>query len=281
MQQRILGKTGHSLSIVGFGGIVVMNEEPEVASRLVAEAIARGVNYFDVAPGYGNAEERLGPALAPYREQVFLACKTGCRDRAGAEEQLHASLRKLQTDHVDLYQFHGVTRMEEVEQILAPDGAMEAFLNARDAGLIHHIGFSAHSEEAALALLERFPFDSILFPFNWICWHQGHFAQRVLEKATALGIGILALKTLANHPWREGETRTWPKCWYCPTNDPDEALLATRFTLSLPVTACVCPGHAELFHLICDTAERFTPLTAEEEAMIARRSEGMTPIFHS
>ena len=279
MQQRILGKTGRSLSIVGFGGIVVMNEEPEVAARLVADAVARGVNYFDVAPSYGNAEERLGPALAPYRDGVFLTCKTTCRDRAGVEEQLHASLRTLQTDHVDLYQLHGVMRMEEVEQILGPGGAMEAFLAAREAGLIQHIGFSAHNEEAALALLERFPFDTILFPLNWVCWHQGHFGPRVLAKASELGTGILALKTLAKRPWQDGEERIWPKCWYRPIDDPEEALQAARFTLSLPVTACVCPGHAELFRLLCAAAEQFTPLTPEEAAIVAARSEGLTPLF--
>ncbi len=280
MQQRILGKTGHTLSIVGFGGIVVANEEPEAAAQLVAEAVTRGVNYFDVAPTYGNAEERLGPALAPYRAQVFLACKTGCRDRAGAEQQLHASLGKLQTDHVDLYQFHGVTRLEEVEEILAPGGAMEAFLAARDTGLIHHIGFSAHSEEAALALLERFPFDTVLFPLNWICWHQGRFGPRVLARATELGTGILALKTLAKRPWHEGEERVWSKCWYRPIDDPEEALPAARFTLSLPITACVCPGHVELFRLLCTAAERFSPLTSQEAEMLAGRSEGLTPLFH-
>ncbi len=281
MQQRILGKTGRSLSIVGFGGIAVMNETPENAGRLVAEAIERGVNYFDVAPSYGNAEERLGPALAPYRGDVFLACKTGCRDREGAWEELHASLRTLQTDHFDLYQFHGITRMEEVEQILAPGGAMEAFLAAREAGLIRHIGFSAHSEEAAITLLERFPFDTILFPLNWVCWHQGRFGQRVVEKAQALGAGILALKTLAKGPWREGEERRWPKCWYHPIEDTEEALPAARFTFSLPVTAAPSPGHAELFRLFCNVSERFSALSEEEAEIVARRTEGMVPIFQN
>ena len=114
LPRRSLGKTGVRLSVVGFGGIVVMNETPESASQLVARAIERDINYFDVAPSYGNAEERLGPALEPYRKNVFLACKTQQRTRAGAEAELKRSLERLRTDHFDLYQFHAVTGMSDV-----------------------------------------------------------------------------------------------------------------------------------------------------------------------
>lgn len=279
MKRRILGKTGESLSVIGFGGIVVMNEEPAAAARLVAQAIDRDINYFDVAPTYGNAEERLGPALEPYRHSVFLACKTTQRTRDDAEKELQRSLKLLHTDHFDLYQHHGVRTLEEVEQILAPGGAMEAFLAAREKGLIRFIGFSAHTEEAALALMERFPFDSILFPFNWVCWHQGCFGPRVLQKAHKLGIGILALKALAKRKLREGEQKRWPKCWYAPVDSPEEAELALRFTLSRPITAATSPSHAELLWWACDAADRFRPLSQEEEAQVAKLSEGLEPIF--
>ena len=122
MARRTLGKTGERLSIVGFGGIVVRDETAESAAQLVARAIERGVNYFDVAPAYGNAEERLGPALEPYRESVFLACKTQQRRKAGAEAELRRSLERLRTGHLDLYQFHAVTSMAEVETITGPAG---------------------------------------------------------------------------------------------------------------------------------------------------------------
>src|ERR1700742_5356562 len=104
--RRPLGKTGEHLSIIGFGGIVVMDEDPTQASNIVAEAVDRGVNYFDVAPSYGDAQERLGPALAPYRKNCFLACKTEGRKRDDSRAQLENSLKLLKTDHVDLYQFH-------------------------------------------------------------------------------------------------------------------------------------------------------------------------------
>ena len=279
MQKRELGKTGELLSIVGFGGIVVMNETPESARSLVKQAIERGVNYFDVAPSYGNAEERLGPALEPYRDSVFLACKTAKRDREGAAAELKRSLELLHTDHFDLYQLHGVTNLEEVDQIMAPGGAMETVLQARHQGVTKYIGFSAHSEEAALALMDRFDFDSILFPFNWVCWHQSNFGPQVTRKAEEKGVAMLALKALAKRRWRDGEERTWPKCWYAPADDPEEAALALRFTLSRPITAAVSPSHAELLWWACDAADSFSPLSAEEEEELARRSEGLEPIF--
>lgn len=281
MEKRLLGRTGEALSVVGFGGIVVMKETPESAARLVARAIDRGINYFDVAPSYGNgeAEERLGPALEPYRNSVFLACKTGKRDREGAWAELQQSLKRLRTDHFDLYQLHAVSKPEEVAQILAPGGALEAFVQAREQGLVRYLGFSAHSEEAAVALMDAFDFASVLFPCNWVCWYQGKFGPRIVEKAQEKGVGRLALKALAKRPWAEGETRKWPKCWYAPVDTYEEAVLALRFTLSLPITAAVSPSHAEFLWWACDAADQFRPLSPEEMQEVARRSEGIAPIF--
>ncbi len=280
MDKRVLGKTGEELSVIGFGGIVVKDETPSAASRLVSEAIDRGINYFDVAPTYGNSEERLGPALKPYRESVFLACKTGKRKAVEAREELHRSLERLCTDRFDLYQYHGVRTVQEAEEVLGPGGAMEAFLDAKEAGLIRYIGFSAHSEEPALLMLDRFPFDSVLFPVNFACWSQGHFGPRIMQKACELGIGRLALKALARRPWSEGEERTWPKCWYCPVDDPRGAEMAVRFALSKPITAAVCPSHAELLWLACDAASKFTPMSEEEERGIVDKLDGEA-IFHT
>jgi len=129
MERRVLGKTGHQLSVAGFGGIVVMNETPEDAARWVAKAVEEyDINYFDVAPTYGNAEERLGPALEPYRKDIFLACKNHKRDRAGAQADLDNSFKLLKTDYFDLYQFHNVHSMACVDEILGKGGAMEVVL---------------------------------------------------------------------------------------------------------------------------------------------------------
>jgi aryl-alcohol dehydrogenase-like predicted oxidoreductase len=280
MEKRMLGKTGAELTIVGFGGIAVRDETPESSAKLVAQAVnERGINYFDVAPSYGNSEECLGPALKPYRKDVFLACKTGQRGAEGAERELHESLGKLRTDHFDLYQLHGVRTMEEVEQIMGPGGALETFVKARERGLTRFLGFSAHSEEAALALMERFAFDTILFPFNWVCWNEGKFGAPVLEKAKEKGMGILALKTMAKRRWKEDEQRRWNKTWYSPVDTYEEAQMAVRFTFSRPITAGPSPGHAELLWWMCDAAEQFTPLTSAEEAEVAQQAKGLEPIF--
>lgn len=280
MEKRKLGKTGESLSIAGFGGIVVAGEEQNAANRYVGMAVEeRGVNYFDVAPSYGNAEERLGPALEPYRDSVFLACKTGKRDANGAEEELHQSLKRLRTDHFDLYQFHGVSSMDDVDKITGRGGALETFLKAKKEGLTRFIGFSAHSEDAAIALMDRFDSDTILFPFNWVCWYQKNFGPRVLEKAQEKGLGILALKTLAKRRWKEGETRKWNKTWYSPVDSPEEASLAFRFTLSKPITAGTSPSHAELLWWMCDAADDFSPLSEEEASELKERSDGLEAIF--
>lgn len=281
MERRALGKSGEMLSVVGFGGIVVMSETQADADRWVAEAIERGVNYFDVAPTYGNAEERFGPALQPYRRDVFLACKTIKRDRKGAQTGLERSLRRLRTDHLDLYQFHGVSSMDDVEQILAPGGALEAVVAAREKGLVRFIGFSAHAEEPGCALLDAFDFDAVMFPVNYVAWLGGNFGPRLMQAATRKGVGVLALKALARTVWKQGEKRTWPKCWYKPVETPEECALALRWTLSKPVTAAPSPSHAQLLWWQCDAAEDLTPLTPAEEARLRKMVARLEPIFRA
>jgi aryl-alcohol dehydrogenase-like predicted oxidoreductase len=280
MEKRAYGNTGEQLSIIGFGGILVMNAEPEAAARIVAEAVDRGINYFDVAPSYGNAEERLGPALEPYRDRVFLACKTGKRSRDEAAAELRESLQRLRTDHFDLYQLHALTTREELEQVFAPGGAMEAFVAARDQGLVRYLGFSAHSVETALEALERFPFDSILFPTNWVNYFQANFGPQVVARAQEKGVARLALKAMARTLWPEGTTeRPFAKCWYEPITDPEEASLAVRFTLSQPITAAIPPGEERFFRMALDIADRFQPITDAELADLQRRAQGLKPIF--
>ena len=167
-------------------------------------------------------EQRLGPALEPYRKDVFLACKTQERTKAGAAAELQRSLEHLRTDHFDLYQFHAVTTMTDVQTIFGPGGALEAFLEARDKGQIRRIGFSAHSEAAALAMLDRFRFDTILYPVNWACWYGGDFGPKVVAKAQEQGVAILALKALAEQKWPADAVKKWYKCWYQPLDTPEE-----------------------------------------------------------
>lgn len=273
------------LSVIAFGGIVVVGQEQAAANKSVANAVDVGINYFDVAPSYGDgeAEEKLGPALQPFRKNAFLACKTTERKAAGARRELDQSLRRMRTDHFDLYQFHAVSSINDVDQILSPGGAAEVFLKARKEGKVRYLGFSAHNAEAAIALMDQMPLDSVLFPLNYVNYQQGNFGQQILDHAKKKNVARLALKTMAYRPWPKGTTRSerdaYPKCWYEPLAQRAMARDGIRFTLSEDVTAAIPPGDQRLFELAVELAQEFTPLAAEERSRILASSAGITPIF--
>jgi len=279
IEKRTLGKTGEKLSMIGFGGIVLNGATSAQADTWVKEAIDYGVNYFDVAPSYGNAEEMMGPALEPYRKDVFLACKTTERKKEGARKELVRSLELLRTDHFDLYQLHAVTSLEDVETILGKGGALETFLEAREEGKVRYLGFSAHSVEAAMALMEAFDFDTILFPFNFATWYKGNFGPQVMEKAHEKNMGILALKAMAWRPWEEGEERSNQKTWYKPLPDRESARQGLQFTLSHPVTAAIHPGHEDFMSMAFRLALEFEPMDEQEVLKIKEKAMKTTPIF--
>ncbi len=280
LPRRILGKTGEHLSIVGLGGVVYMNEKQERVNQIIQNAIDHGVNYFDVAPTYGNAEELLGPALKPFREDVFLACKTQKRDSAGAEEELNQSLLRLKTDHIDLYQLHALEEIREVDRALGWRGAMDSFLKAKEEGKIRYIGFSAHSSEAALRAMDQFDFDTVLFPINYVSYYKENFGAEVIEKAREKRMGILAIKGLARQPWPDNVQReNWPKAWYQPITDPEEAYLAFRFALSQPITAAVPPGDIRLFKRALEIAHSFTPINDKEKRQLMTLAKSLEPLF--
>ncbi len=279
MEKRSLGKTGVKLSMIGFGGIVVKDATTEQAAARVKEAIDNGINYFDVAPSYGNAEEMLGPALEPYRKDVYLACKTGERKREGARKELEQSLKYLHTDHFDIYQLHAVTSLEDVDTIFGKGGALETFVEARDEGKVKYLGFSAHSVEAAMALMDGFDFDTILFPFNFATWYAGNFGPQVMERSREKQMGILALKAMAWRPWEEGEERTNEKTWYKPLTNKEEANQGLQFTLSHPITAAIPPGHEDLFSMALELARDFSPMEENEIKAIKEKAMKTEPLF--
>jgi aryl-alcohol dehydrogenase-like predicted oxidoreductase len=249
---------------------------------MVKLAIDAGINYFDVAPSYGNAEIMLGPALEPYRKNVLLACKTTERTKAGARKELEQSLKNLRTDHFDIYQHHAVTKMEDVDKLLGPDGAMETFVEARKEGKVRFIGFSAHSVQAAMAMMDRFDFDTILFPFNFATWFAGNFGPQVLARAQEKKMGILALKAMARGPWKEGADKSkYPKCWYEPLSTPEDIRMGLRFTLSHPVTAAVTPGESELFKIALSLRNDLKPLRKKEVIQIKNKALTGIPLFRN
>ena len=280
-------REGIDLSIIALGGIVVCGLSQEEASRRVAAAYDRGVNYFDCAPSYfnGEAEMKLGEALRPYRNKVFLAEKTTHRDAKGAREELEQSLQRFHTDHVDLYQFHAVSSMDDVDKILAPGGAAETFFAARKEGKVRHLGFSAHNAPAALRLMDALELDSVLFPVNVNAWENGGFGPQILAKAKSKGMARMALKALAFGKWpasMKESDRKYPKCWYEPIDDREMARLALRFTLNQEVTAAVPPGDERIFDMALELASAPLPeLSAAELTGLKTKIASLEPVFRA
>jgi predicted aldo/keto reductase-like oxidoreductase len=276
---RELGKTGEKLSVIGFGGIMLNDNPQEFADEIVSKAWELGVTYFDVAPGYGTAEERLGPALKQFRKKAFLACKSQERSREGAEGTLIRSLKRLETDWFDLFQLHALSSVEEVEKVFAPGGAMETIVKAKKDGKIRFVGFSAHSVNAALMAMQQYEFDTIMFPLNFACWHTGDFGPQIYAKAVEKNMGIIALKAMALTGLAQGEPKYYKNMWYKPVADEEMIKLALQFSLSKKITAAIPPGKSELFLKAIEFMKDFHPNTEEEAGRLMHLAADTRPLF--
>lgn len=277
--KRELANKGDKLSIIGFGGILLNENGQKFANETVSKAVDAGINYFDVAPTYGNAQDLMGPALKPYRKDCFLACKTGKWDKKEAEEELHGSLKALKTDHFDLYQLHAISSKEDVDKALAPNGAIELFEKAKKEGKIRYIGFSAHSQEAAVYAMEQYDFDTILFPLNFVCWYKGNFGPKAYEKATEKNMGILAIKSMAKTRLEEGQDQLYKNIWYMPLENTGLSDKALRFTLSKDITAAVSPGDSKFLFRAIEHASNYAELTAKEDSQLQDIARVTEPVF--
>ena len=248
--KRKLGNTGYEVFPIAYGGIVSMKDGQLPSDRYVAQAIEQGVNYFDVAPAYGDAEEKLGNSLRPYRKQVYLACKTAKRIKKDAELEMQNSMKTLYTDYFDIYQMHALSTMEELETAFAPGGVMELMVKMKEQGYARKLGITCHSEEVALKAIALYPFDTVLFPFNWHM-HMAHgMGGRLMQVAKERGMGVLAMKQLVERSWLEGESRDeFPKSWCKPISATDPALriAAMKYALEMGADILVPPGNFECF----------------------------------
>lgn len=279
----ILGSTGVTVPAIALGGIVVSGMDRRHAGEIVSHALDTGATYWDAAPSYGDCEEVLGPFIEAHRKRIFLACKTTDRTAAGARRELDQSLMRLRTDHLDLYQAHAVNTLEDVETFFSPTGALKTLVEAREQGKARFLGFSAHSEEAALEMMKRFDFDTVLFPINWVCWLRNDFGRKVVEDARERGMGVLALKAMARQRWPESEPamrERYRKCWYQPEDRPEIARLALRFTRAQGVSVCIPPGDPNVWELAISFADDIDkPLTADEITWLRQEASHLNPIF--
>lgn len=268
-----------NLSRVAFGGIIVANETQEDANRYVEEAINSGVNYFDVAPTYFDAESKLGPALRGKRKDVFLACKTEDRTESGSRRLLEESLKKLETDYFDLYQLHAVYNIEDVENTFGPNGSFKTFLRAKEEGLIKHIGFSAHSTEAALALMERYDFDSIMFPFNFASLIKNGYGDSVLKKAKEKNMTVLGIKSMVLTSFQEGDKEKYPKAWYHPIEDYELAKKAVNYSIDRGVDIIIPPGNIDHFRWALKIINDGLHINESDVNELRKIANHTTPLF--
>ena len=273
------------------------------------------ISYFDVAPEYGDgvAQSRLGPALRPYREHVFLAAKTMFRTAEGAAKDLFNTLNALETDHLDLYQFHSISTEDDVKTILGEGGAIETFQQAKLDGVIGAIGFSAHSEPMAIRMIESGLVDTCMFPINFIAYHYGGVGQKVIDAAIKHDVGVIALKSGARgrlnsetgNPvyvpgafkhipeWKRKEmidypvrtSKVHPTEWYSPEDDVDMLHKLILWSLNREgVSAVLPPASLDLLDGISDMlrGKKEVPALKEEDiALMMDRYANVVPIFHN
>jgi aryl-alcohol dehydrogenase-like predicted oxidoreductase len=272
METRRLGKTGHQSTVVTFGTYAIGVVDQAAADRGIEAALARGVNHFDIAPTYAEAEVRLGDYLKRHPQpDLFISCKTNRRDKAGAREELLRTLERLGRDRHDLYQLHAVCTMEDLSACFAPGGAMEAILEAQGEDLVGHVGITGHgwqSPAVHLAALDRFPFATTMTSCN-VFMHQDPTFRRdwtaLTSRARADDVGIHVLKATAKTSW-DGRTPTHTT-WYEPFTAQPDVDRAVAWVLNQPVTTLCSAGDLRLFPAICDAAERY--LAVEERSQLA------------
>ncbi|HDP33577.1 MAG TPA: aldo/keto reductase [Candidatus Hydrogenedentes bacterium] len=282
MPRRPLGKTGITLPVIGFSGLVARDSAPEAVEQVVSDSLAMGVNFFDTAASYGNSETMLAPFLKPRRKDIILSTKTRERTREGAQAEFNRSCEILGTDYFDMYLVHGIQHVDkDVDAAFADGGAMEYLLDLKKWGRIRCLGFSSHSTESAVAAMERYDFDFFYFPISYTPWLKAAFGPAAIDKALATNTPCIALKAMARQRWsaaapKEGK---WGDMWYQPVDDPEEASLALRWTLSRPVVAALPPGREALYRLALDMRGALDPITPDETARLLAMSEDKTPLF--
>lgn len=275
MERRRLGGTEHRSSVAILGGAAFARATPEEAAEPFADALGRGVNHLDVAPRYGDAEHVLGPLVEPVRDDLFVGCKTTRRNPDGVRAQLEESLRRLRTDHFDLYQLHAVTDLDVLDE---RGRAAEVLLEARAEGTARFVGITGHGHAAPATFLEalhRYDLDTVMLPVNPRMWADPDYrrdAEALLALCEERDIGVMAIKAAARRPWGDGER--FATTWYEPYEDPEDVARGVAFACSVPGVHAFCtPGDLHLLPLALDAAQRGTTMTTgQREATIADAS---------
>jgi aryl-alcohol dehydrogenase-like predicted oxidoreductase len=286
VEQRRLGRLGHSSTVLIYGAAALSDVDQDTADRSVQEALDAGINHFDVAASYGDAELRLGPWMPRIRSQIFLASKTGDRDRRSAWASINHSLERLQTDHLDLIQLHAVGDLDELDKVTGPDGALEAATRARAEGLVSAVGITGHGTEAAATHLEglrRFPFDTVLTPLNAVLWREETFRanyQALVTEIKKQDAGLMTIKTVSRRNWPEGAKQT-RSTWYEPWEQAERVRAAVSWVLAHEeITGLATAGDVGLLGMIV-AAEADRMDASDAENALADDPEYSSPFLNS
>ena len=280
------GSTGHMSTRTLFGGASLSHVTQEEADRTLEMLLQYGVNHIDVAASYGDAELRIAPWLAKYRSQFFVATKTDSRTAQEAKEELHRSLERMGIDYVDLWQFHNLADPIEWDTALSPGGAIDAAVEAKKQGLIRAIGVTGHGSQIAAThrrSLERFDFDSVLLPYNYITMQNPYYAENfnaLLSACQQRNVAVQTIKSIAYKPWM-GRTHTHGT-WYEPLEDQQDIDMAVHWVLKRPGIFLDTVGDIQMLPKVLDAASRFQPDSAgptdeQMQALVVRL--GMEPLF--
>jgi aryl-alcohol dehydrogenase-like predicted oxidoreductase len=273
-------------SVLLYGGAALAAVDQETADRSVQLALDAGINHFDVAASYGDAELRLGPWMPRIRDRVFLATKTERRDRDGAWTQINRSLERLQTDHVDLIQIHAVGDLAELDRVTGPGGSLEATVRAKDEGLAGAIGITGHGHQAPAThreALRRFGFDTVLTPLNPVLDRDRAYRSdydRLVAEAQAQDVGLMVIKAVSRRNWPAAAEHTYAT-WYEPFDDQERITAAVAWVLShREVTGIATPGDVRLLPLVVEAERRLGQTSVgEAEEVMARATDYSSPFI--
>ena len=277
IEKLTFGRTGHLSTRTLFGAAALGRVTQAEADQTMELLMSYGVNHIDTAASYGEAEDRLGPWLKHHRKEVFLATKTGERTYQKAHDQIRKSLERMQIDHIDLLQLHGVIEDEEWNIAFSEDGALKAAIEAREEGLISYIGITSHSLRAPMMhmrSLEQFAFDSVLLPCNFMLMQNPQYAadfNKLLGICQERNVAVQLIKTNQRAPW--GERPRAFATWYEPFASQDMVDLAIHWALAHPGVFLNTSGDIHILPLFLDAANRFdpakAPTTEQMQALIA------------
>lgn len=283
MQTRRFGRTGHMSTVAIFGAAALSQVTQAEADQALEQVIEAGVNHIDIAPSYGQAEERVGPWMPRERGRFFLGCKTMERTKEGAWKEMQESLKRLQTESFDLYQCHAITSMEELDAVTMKGGALEAFMEARQRGLTKFIGITGHGADAPkiyLEALRRFDFDSILFPLNFVQMGIPEYRQQteaLIAECKARDVGTMIIKTITKAPW--GERPHTATTWYEPFDQMAEIQRAVNFALSYEITGLCTAGDTRILQLVLKACENYMQLNDSEREQMIQSASAFEPLF--